>query len=91
MRLGFLSAYLAVLSATAFGGPIPQSTSEYYGVPVTPGIYLTNFELLYALKPSVAAKMPAYMAPIPDELVDCLKNNPTGCPYDDYKQTPVLK
>ena len=84
-----IAIFSAVISFNAVGevNPQPTSTSEYFGVPLTPGIYLTNFELLYTLNPSVAANLPAYMAPIPDELVACLKNNNlTGCPYNDYKK-----
>ena len=38
--------------------------------------------------PDLAAYMPAYKAPIPQAVVDCLEQNPTGtgCPYADYSQ-----
>jgi hypothetical protein len=36
--------------------------------------------------PDLAAYMPAYKAPIPQPVVDCLEQNPTGCPYADYRQ-----
>jgi hypothetical protein len=36
--------------------------------------------------PDLAAYMPAYKAPIPQPVVDCLEQNPTGCPYADYHQ-----
>lgn len=93
--IGFLSLYVSVVSTTSVGevNPQPTAISEYYSVALTPGIYLTNFELLYILKPSVAANLPAYMAPLADDLVTCLeKDDPTACRYDDYKQylnTPI--
>jgi len=52
-------------------------------VAVTPAIYLINFLLLYMASPELAASMPAYRAPIPPEVVDCLEQNPAGCPYAD--------
>jgi hypothetical protein len=58
---------------------------EPYGVPVTPAVYLVNFLLLYIANPSEAANMPAYRATIPLELYDCLKENPEGCPYDEFE------
>src|SRR5436305_35384 len=36
--------------------------------------------------PDLAAYMPAYKAPIPQPLVDCLEQNPMGCPWADYRQ-----
>jgi hypothetical protein len=36
--------------------------------------------------PDLAAYMPAYKAPIPQPVVDCLEQNPTGCPYADYRR-----
>jgi len=59
---------------------------EPFGVPVTPGIYLTNFILLYVSNPDIAAKMPAYRAKIPQEVYTCLVENPEGCPYVDMQQ-----
>jgi hypothetical protein len=41
---------------------------------------------LYIANPQVAANMPAYRAPIPQAVVDCLEQNPTGCPYVDFKR-----
>ena len=49
-------------------------------------MYLVNFVLLYMANPDIAAYMPAYKAPIPQPVVDCLEQNPTGCPYADYHQ-----
>ncbi len=36
--------------------------------------------------PDLAAYMPAYRAPIPQAVVDCLEQNPMGCPYADYRR-----
>jgi len=66
-------------SMTASG---PSSTYvEPFGVPLAPGIYLANFMLLYFINPDVAANMPAYRAALPQEVYECLVENPTGCPY----------
>lgn len=37
---------------------------------MTPSIWITNFLLLYTLKPEIAALMPAYWTPIPTAVVD---------------------
>jgi hypothetical protein len=63
-----------------------QAASEVYSPSVTPAIYLVNFLLLYIANPEVAAYMPAYRAPIPQPVVDCLEQNPAGCPWADYRQ-----
>ena len=71
---------------------IPQASrghpvgNEVYAPSVTPAIYLVNFLLLYMANPDLAAYMPAYSAPIPQPLVDCLEQNPMGCPWADYRQ-----
>lgn len=57
-----------------------------YGVAVVPPIYLINFLFLYVANPDIAANMPAYRAPIPQAVFDCLKQNPTGCSYVDLEQ-----
>ncbi len=36
--------------------------------------------------PDLAAYMPAYRAPIPQAIVDCLEQNPMGCPYAAYRR-----
>ena len=59
---------------------------EPYGVAVTPPIYLINFLFLYVASPDIAANMPAYRTPIPQAVFDCLKKNPTGCPYADLER-----
>jgi hypothetical protein len=65
-----------------------ETTHEVYAPSVTPAIYLVNFLLLYMANPDLAAYMPAYKAAIPQPVVDCLEQNPTGigCPYADYRQ-----
>src|SRR5712691_3795107 len=60
--------------------------NEVYAPSLTAGIYLVNFVFLYMANPDLAAYLPAYKAPIPQPLVDCLEQNPTGCPYADYHQ-----
>jgi hypothetical protein len=51
-----------------------------------PAIYLINFLFLYMANPHAAANMPAYRAPIPQAVVDCLEQNPTGCPSADFRR-----
>ena len=58
-----------------------QDTTEFYGPPISPAIYLVNFLLLYMVNPRVAANMPAYKAPIPKAVAACLEQNPSGCLY----------
>src|SRR4029077_4941858 len=58
-----------------------QDTTEFYGPPISPAIYLVNFLLLYMVNPRVAADMPAFKAPIPKAVAPCLEQNPSGCPY----------
>ena len=60
--------------------------NEVYAPSLTAGIYLVNFVFLYMANPDLAAYLPAYKAPIPQPLVDCLEQNPTGCPYADYRR-----
>jgi hypothetical protein len=58
--------------------------AEFYGVGVAPPIYFVNFLLLYMSNPNEAANMPAYRAPIPMALSDCLESDPEGCSYFEY-------
>ena len=60
--------------------------NEVYAPSLTAGIYLVNFVFLYIANPDLAAYLPAYKAPIPQPVVDCLEQNPTGCPYADYRR-----
>ncbi len=55
------------------------------GMSMAPSIWLTNFALLYALNPDVAAAMPAYWAPIPSNVADAIVASPNGqVPYCTY-------
>ena len=60
--------------------------NEVYAPSVTTAVYLVNFLLLYMANPDIAAYMPAYRAPIPQPVVDCLEQNPMGCPWADYRR-----
>src|SRR5262245_58717533 len=60
--------------------------TDYYTPGLTPGIYLINFLFIYIANPDLAAYLPAYKAPIPQPLVDCLKQHPEGCPYAQFRQ-----
>jgi hypothetical protein len=67
--------------------------TEYYAPSLTPSIYLINFLFLYVANPDVAANLPAYKAPIPQPVADCLEQNPAGCPYAVFRQffeTPAI-
>ena len=63
-----------------------EVANQVYAPSVTTAVYLVNFLLLYMANPDLAAYMPAYRAPIPQPLVDCLEQNPMGCPWADYSQ-----
>ena len=53
-----------------------------FGVPLAPPIYFVNFLFLYFANPPTAALMPAYRAPVPQQVYHCLLDNPDGCPYE---------
>jgi hypothetical protein len=93
--LAILPVILAVLISLCAGplGAQPVEASrghdvanEVYAPSLTAGIYLVNFVFLYMANPDLAAYLPAYKAPIPQPVVDCLEQNPTGCPYADYRR-----
>ena len=93
--LAILPVILAVLISFCAGPlaaqPVEASrghgvANEVYAPSVTAGIYLVNFVFLYMANPDLAAYLPAYKAPIPQPVVDCLEQNPTGCPYADYRR-----
>src|SRR6478609_2471383 len=84
MAVFFCAGPLAAQSVQASRGH--DVANEVYAPSVTAGIYLVNFVFLYMANPDIAAYMPAYRAPIPQPVVDCLEQNPTGCPYADYRQ-----
>ena len=52
-----------------------EAAHEVYAPSLTSAIYLVNFLLLYMANPDLAAYMPAYKAPIPQPVVDCLDQN----------------
>ncbi len=66
----------------AASGP-PSAYVEPYGVALSPAMYLVNFLLIYFSSPEVAANMPAYRAALPEEVYQCLVDNPEGCSYPD--------
>ena len=41
------------------------NTTSIVGMSMVPSIWIVNFALIYTLNPRLAAKMPAYWAPIP--------------------------
>jgi hypothetical protein len=63
--------------------PMPGRQTVPFGVPLAPPIYFVNFLFLYFANPPTAAMMPAYRAPIPQQVYSCLLANPDGCPYED--------
>ncbi|SDD22587.1 hypothetical protein [Rhodococcus tukisamuensis] len=59
--------------------------SSQVGMSMAPPLWIVNFALLYILKPSLAAAMPAYWAPIPSAVADAVRSSPTGqVPFSDY-------
>ncbi|TQF69202.1 hypothetical protein FK531_10625 [Rhodococcus spelaei] len=55
------------------------------GMSMAPPLWTVNFALLYILKPSLAAAMPAHWAPIPPAVADAVRSSPTGqVPFGDY-------
>src|SRR6266540_74843 len=63
-----------------------EVTNQVYAPSVTTAVYLVNFLLLYMANPVLAAYMPAYRAPILQPVVDCLEQNPMGCPWAGYRR-----
>lgn len=56
------------------------------GMSMAPPLWIVNFALLYILKPSLAAAMPAYWAPIPPAVASAIKKSPTGqVPFSAYR------
>jgi len=59
--------------------------SRKVGMSMAPAIWLTNFALIYTLRPALAAHMPAYWAPIPATVADAILASPTGqVPYSKF-------
>ena len=90
-RIVIIPSVTLAIAVSLWAGPIAaqesevsqslQDTTEFYGPPISPAIYLVNFLILYMVNPRHAANMPAYKAPIPKAVVACLEQNPNGCPY----------
>lgn len=61
------------------------SNSAVTGMSMAPSVWEVNFCLIYLLNPELAAKMPAYWAPIPKKVVKALEQSSNGqVPYSDY-------
>ncbi|WP_156777029.1 hypothetical protein [Nitrococcus mobilis] len=63
-----------------------DGASTQVGMSMAPALWLTNFALLYTLKPEIAAYMPAYWTPIPTAVADAiLATKATGfVQYSEY-------
>lgn len=65
-----------------------KGVSTQVGMSMAPALWLTNFALLYTLKPEIAAKMPAYWTPIPADVADAILASPNGqvrwSEYEEY-------
>ena len=62
-----------------------NGASTTVGMSMAPALWLTNFALLYTLKPSIAAQMPAYWTPIPTAVANAIRATKTGfVPYGPY-------
>ena len=62
-----------------------DGASTQVGMSMAPALWLTNFALLYTLKPSIAAQMPAYWTPIPTAVAGAIRATRTGfVPYGQY-------
>lgn len=60
--------------------------STEVGMSMAPALWLTNFLLIYTLKPALAAYMPAYWAPIPVTVANAMLASPTGqVPYGEFR------
>ena len=64
------------------------ATSSIVGMSMAPSIWIVNFALIYTLKPSLAAKMPARWTPIPANVAQAITASPTGqVPFSDYESS----
>ena len=60
-------------------------TGTIVGMSMAPPLWIVNFALIYALNPSLAAKMPAWWTPIPAKVALAIAESPTGqVPYSQY-------
>lgn len=78
---GCLPAQVREMGPSA--APLLGRQSVPFGVPLAPPIYFVNFLFLYFANPPTAALMPAYRAPVPQQVYHCLLDNPDGCPYEE--------
>ena len=78
---GCLSAQGREMGSVA--APLLGRQTVPFGVPLAPPIYFVNFLFLYFANPPTAALMPAYRAPVPQQVYHCLLDNPDGCPYEE--------
>jgi hypothetical protein len=85
LSAGCLDAQERGFAVTAASGP-PNAYVQPFGVPLAPPVYFVNFLLLYWSNPEIAAYMPAYRAALPQEVYQCLVENPLGCPYADMAE-----
>jgi hypothetical protein len=64
------------------------ATSSTVGMSMAPSIWIVNFAAVYTLKPSLAAKMPAWWTPIPGDVVQALEASPTGqVPFSEFESS----
>ena len=95
-RTVIISSLILAIAVFLCAGPLAAQPAEasrghdvsnkVYAPSLTPAIYLVNFVFLYMAKPDLAAYLPAYKAPVPQPIVDCLEQHPEGCPYSDYSR-----
>jgi hypothetical protein len=58
------------------------------GMSMAPALWLVNFILIYTLNPDLAAYMPAYWTPIPENVVAAIRTSQCGqVPYADYRSS----
>ena len=67
---------------------LPQMSAVRVTLLHGPMATLSLCAAVYTLKPSLAAKMPAWWTPIPDDVVQAIDASPTGqVPYSDYESS----
>ncbi len=55
-----------------------RARGSIVGMSMAPPLWIVNFVLMYTLNPQMAAKMPAYWAPIPATVALAMAESPTG-------------
>jgi hypothetical protein len=86
LSLGLLALATFARGAPGKGPPSPPPDSPCiapYGIPLAPPVWLANFLLLYFTKPAIGAAMPAFAAPVPETVYECLAKNDEGCPWTE--------